>query len=337
MNDRGLQSRRKFLHTLAGAGIISATDLRWWEAPFIAPRKAWGAEPVRFQWSVPEPTRIALMNSMVERFNQSQKDFTVQIEYVPQAQARQKLISVGDRRESPDLCQVWDNWIGQFNGMGAVEDITARAKSWKHYADVAPTAWQTVSINNQIISLPLAVTLDGVYYRTDRLKELGLKEPTPDWTWDEFLAIAKAFTKADKNQYGYGMRGGGTWALLYPSEWAYANGAEVLKDGKVVINSKEAVDALAWYLDLALKHKVAPPSAATDGFVEIVETFGRGVTSMYQHNSGSVGQQKKNVGADKFATLPFRSARQRSAPRSGSRRRSPCSKVPRIRKAPGNS
>jgi len=25
------------------------------------------------------------------------------------------------------------------------------------------------------------VTLDGIYYRTDRLKELGLKEPTPDW------------------------------------------------------------------------------------------------------------------------------------------------------------
>ena len=101
------------------------------------------------------------------------------------------------------------------------------------------------------------------------------------------------------------MRGGGTWALLYPSEFAYANGAEVLKDGKVVINSKEAIDALAWYLDLALKHKVTPPSAATDGFVEIVETFGRGVTSMYQHNSGSSGQQKKNVGADNFATLPL--------------------------------
>jgi multiple sugar transport system substrate-binding protein len=73
----------------------------------------------------------------------------------------------------------------------------------------------------------------------------------------------------------------------------------------VVINSKEAVDALAWYLDLALKHKVTPPSAATDGFVEIVETFGRGVTSMYLHNSGSSGQQKKNVGADNFATLPL--------------------------------
>ena len=304
MYERGSLSRRRLLHTLAGTGIVAAADLGWWDAPLIAPRRAWGAEPVRFQWSVPEPTRIALMNSLVERFNQSQKDFVVQIEYVPQAQARQKLISAISAGSPPDLCQVWDNWVGQFQGMGAVEDISALAKAWKHYGDVEATAWQTVTIDNKIVSLPLALTLDGIFYRTDRLKELGLKEPTPEWTWDEFLTIAKAFTKADRNQYGYGMRGGGTWAVLYPTEFAYANGATVLRDGKLAINSKEAVDALAWYLDLALKHKVTPPSAATDGFVEIVETFGRGVTSMYQHNSGSVGQQKKNIGAEKFATLP---------------------------------
>jgi len=266
MDDRTLLSRRRLLHYLAATGVIAAADLAWWDEPLISPRKAWAAQPVRFQWSVPEPTRIALMNSLAERFNQSQSDFAVQIEYVPQAQARQKLISSITGGNPPDLCQAWDNWIGQFNGMGAVEDITARAKAWKHYADVVPNAWQTVTIDNKITSLPLAVTLDGIYYRTDRLKELGLKEPTPDWTWDDFLAIAKAFTRTDKNQYGFGMRGSGTWALLYPSEFCYANGAEVLKDGKVVINSKEAVDALSWYLDLALKHKVTPPSVATDGF-----------------------------------------------------------------------
>jgi len=117
---------------------------------------------VRFQWSVPEPTRIALINSLAERFNASQKDFAVQIEYVPQAQARQKLISSVTGGSPPDLCQVWDNWVGQFNGMGAVEDITARAKSWKHFADVAPAAWQTVTINDRIISLPLAVSANGL-------------------------------------------------------------------------------------------------------------------------------------------------------------------------------
>ena len=304
MNDRWLLSRRKFLRTLVGTGVIAASDLNWWDAPLISPRKAWGAEPVRFQFSVPEPTRITLVTSLVERFNQSQKDFAVEIEFVPQAQARQKLISAISSGSPPDLCQMWDNWLGQFQGMGALEDLTARVKSWKYQPDVQPTAWQTVSVGDAIVSLPLSVTLDAIFYRTDRLKEYGLKEPTPDWTWDDFLTLAQGFTKTDKNQYGYGMRGAGTWAVLYPSEFAYANGAEVLKDGKVVVNSKEAVDALAWYLDLALKHHVTPPSAATDGFVEIVETFGRGVTNMYQHNSGSVGQQKKNVGAENFATLP---------------------------------
>ena len=153
---------------------------------------------------------------------------------------------------------MWDNWLGQFQAMGAVEDLTSRAKAWKHQQDVQDTAWQTVTVGNQIVSLPLALTLDAIFYRTDRLKELGLKAPTPDWTWDDFLEIAKGFTKAGENRYGYGMRGAGTWAVLYPSEFAYANGAEVLKNGKLAINSKEAVEALAWYLDLALKHKVTP-------------------------------------------------------------------------------
>src|SRR2546430_17487187 len=172
MDERTSLSRRKLLHTLAGAGVIAAADLAWWDDPLIAPRKAWGAEPVRFQWSVPEPTRIALMNSMVERFNASQKDFAVQMEYVPQAQARQKLISAITGGSPPDLCQVWDNWVGQFNGMGAVEDISAPAKSWKHYADVAPTARQTVTINHQIVSPPLPATPDGTYYRAHPLHEL---------------------------------------------------------------------------------------------------------------------------------------------------------------------
>jgi multiple sugar transport system substrate-binding protein len=254
---------------------------------------------------VPEPTRITLITSLVQRFNQSQKDFEVNVEFVPQAQARQKLISAISAGSPPDVCQVWDNWLGQFEGMGALEDLTPRVKSWTHQADVQPTAWQTVTIDKKIVSLPLSVTLDAIFYRTDRLKEYGLKEPTADWTWDEFRALAEGFTKKDKNQYGYGMRGAGTWAVLYPSEFAYANGAQVLKDGKVAINSKAAVDALAWYMDLALKQHVAPPSAPTDGFVEIVEGFGRGITNMYQHNSGSVGQQKKNVGVENFATLPL--------------------------------
>jgi multiple sugar transport system substrate-binding protein len=200
---------------------------------------------------------------------------------------------------------IWDNWLGEFDGMGALEDLTGQIKGWKHYAGTTPTAWQTVTVKGKIVSFPWAITNDAIFVRTDRVKEYGLKMPYFDWTWDDFLTLAKGFTKPEKNQYGFGMRGGGTWAVLYATEFMYGNGVQVLKDDKVAINSPEAVEAFGWYVDLLRKHKVTPPSAPTDAYRQIVEGFGRGVTSMYLHNSGSIEEQKKFVGEPNFITLPI--------------------------------
>jgi multiple sugar transport system substrate-binding protein len=293
------------LKTLAASGVLAAADLAWWEEPFLAPRPAHGATPVRFQFSVPEPKRTALVESLVERFNKSQTEHEVKVEFVPQAQARQKLISSIAAGTPPDCCQVWDNWVGEFEGMGAVEDLTGRVKDWKHGKDVLPLAWQTVTVKDRILSYPWVVTNDGLYWRTDRAKEYGAKPPRDDWNWDDFLAFTKAMTRPDRNQYGFGMRGQGTWAVLYATEFMYGNGGQVLKDGKVVINSREAVEGLDWYLDLMRKHKVTPPSVPTDGWRQIVEGFGRGITNTYLHNSGSAEEQKGFVGADHFSTVPL--------------------------------
>ncbi len=305
MNDGSTLSRRHLLKAMAASGAIAAADLAWWDEPLVSPRRAWGAAPVRFQFSVPEPKRNALVESLVQRFNQSQKDFEAKVEFVPQAQARQKLITSIAAGSPPDCAQVWDNWVGELEGMQAVEDLTPRIKDWKHYADTLPIAWQTVTVKGKILSFPWVVTNDALYYRTDRLKTYGIKPPKEDWTWDDFVAFTKAFNKPEQNQYGFGMRGQGTWAVLYATEFMYANGAQVLKDGKVAINSKEAADGLDWYLDLIRKHKVTPPSVATDGWRQIVEGFGRGVTNTYIHNSGSCEEQKDFVKPENFATVPL--------------------------------
>src|SRR5205823_11197201 len=120
MDERRLRSRRRLLQAMAATGAMAATDLAWWEEPLLRPRRAWGSAPVRFQFSVPEPKRNALVESLVQRFNQSQKDFEVKVEFVPQAQARQKLITSIAAGTPPDVAQVWDNWVGEFEGMNEI-------------------------------------------------------------------------------------------------------------------------------------------------------------------------------------------------------------------------
>ena len=109
MNDRWRFSRRQFLKTMAATGAITASDLLWWEEPFLWPKKAHAATTVRFQFSVPEPLRISLVESLVDRFNKSQSDVEVKVEFVPQAQARQKLITAITAGNPPDLSMMWDN------------------------------------------------------------------------------------------------------------------------------------------------------------------------------------------------------------------------------------
>jgi multiple sugar transport system substrate-binding protein len=305
MDDHRRFSRRDLLRILGASGLVTASELTWWTEPFGWPAKAHASTPVRFQFSLPEPIRIALIESLAERFNKSQSDVTVKVDFVPQAQARQKLITAVAAKNPPDCCHMWDAWLGEFAGMGAVEDLTDRVKQWKHYADTMPAAWQMVTVNGRILAFPWSFLNDGIFIRSDRVKEYGLRMPPEDWNWDDFLTLARGLTKPDRNQYGFGMRGQGTWAVLYATEFMYGNGAQVLKDGKVVINSPEAVAALQWYLDLFRRHKVTPPSVPTDGYRQLVEGFGRGVTSTYLHNSGSAEEQKQYVGEKNIASLPL--------------------------------
>src|SRR5207247_9048490 len=113
MDDRWALSRRQLLRTMAGAGVVAAADLAWWEEPLVRPGRAWGAQPVRFQFSVPEPKRTALVESLAQRFNQAQKDFEGKVEFVPEARARQELISGIGADNPPDCCQRWGNWGGE--------------------------------------------------------------------------------------------------------------------------------------------------------------------------------------------------------------------------------
>jgi multiple sugar transport system substrate-binding protein len=108
-------------------------------------------------------------------------------------------------------------------------------------------------------ALPFHGWVQGIWYRADWFREKGLKPPD---TWENILQAAKTFYKPEKNQYGILI---GTKAENYAEQcfthFALSNGAaEFNSRGELIFNSKEMLETLQYYAELA---KYNPPGPQT--------------------------------------------------------------------------
>jgi multiple sugar transport system substrate-binding protein len=179
--------------------------------------------------------------------------------------------------------------------MDALAPIDNYLKGWAGRSDIADSVWVLNRASNGTqYYLPLHYVVLYLYYRVDLLEAAGVKPPT---SVDAFLAAAKATTKGDI--YGFGMRGGGggqdNWG-----PFVLGGGASFAKGGMV---SEKALAANRWYVALFREHKVVPPSAAADGFRQIVDGFKAGRTAMIIHHVGSSNEMVGALG-DKVSAAP---------------------------------
>lgn len=58
---------------------------------------------------------------------------------------------------------------------------------------------QTGYYNGKLVAVPLSMSARAMIYNKSALSEAGLEEPSPDWTWDEFLTMAKTYTEKTGN------------------------------------------------------------------------------------------------------------------------------------------
>jgi len=93
-------------------------------------------------------------------------------------------------------------WMGDFIEPGYLEDLTDKVKSDASlkWSDIGPFFRDfSATYNGKIYTIPLDGDFQMVYYRTDLLEQAGLKPPK---TWDDYIAIAKAFQGKDLNGDG---------------------------------------------------------------------------------------------------------------------------------------
>lgn len=158
-------------------------------------------------------------------------------------------------------------------------------------ADIYPNLLEAVTFNGKMYAWPLWVPPVGMYLNLDIFKERGVEVPKDDWTYDQFVEIAKqlTFTRSNGTKV-YGYTGAvdpdivNTWPIIMGD-----GGTPLSADHKkYTFNSPEGISGLQKLVDLALKHKVTPPDFGTQSPTDIMTGFsGKKNYAMYSEPSGS--------------------------------------------------
>jgi multiple sugar transport system substrate-binding protein len=204
-------------------------------------------------------------NEIIDRVNQkADGKYKIEVLSVP-SDYYVKLSTYIAAKKTPDFFWLTQELISKYAKMGAITDITDKLESSSNLTkeQYYPGVLKSAMYEGRCYGLPWIANPLIVFYNQDLFDEAGIPYPSPDgeWTWDEFIDIAKRLTttKADAfgneyKQYGYVVDG---WPNIETFIWA--GGGDIIAENGVdiLLDSQESINGLA-ILSKILKADISP-------------------------------------------------------------------------------
>ena len=166
-------------------------------------------------------------------------------------------------------------WIAEFAQAGWIENLSGHFTQGE-LDNFLPGPLKADIYKDQLFAVPWYVDGGLLYYRKDLLEKYNLKPPR---TFKELEESAHKILQEEKNPnlVGFIWQGKQYEGLVCAAlEFIFGNCAQVLdSDGKVVINSKNAIFALN-YMRSLIENKIAPEYVTTTDEEATRHSFGNG-------------------------------------------------------------
>ncbi len=177
-----------------------------------------------------------------------------------------KLATYIAAKKTPDFFWLTQELIAKYAELGAIADLTEMFKGSQVLTpdQYYPGVLRSATYNGRCYGLPWIANPLMVYYNKDLFDAAGVPYPpaTGGWTWDEFIATAKALTRKAQDrhgntyqQYGYIVDG---WPNIETFIWA--GGGDIIAENgvDVLLDSEESLQGLG-ILQKILKSGITPP------------------------------------------------------------------------------
>ena len=207
-----------------------------------------------------------VIGEMTDKFNKDNPGIEVvpvySGDYDPTLQKVQTSVMAGN---PPDIFIVEISELPTLLAMNAIiplDDYVKKAERGKYWEDFFPAFRENSTLRGKIWWIPFQRSTPVFYWNKELFKKAGLDPEKPPQTWAELREMAKKLTVREGNevkQWGVTVSGG--WNDWLFEAFVRQNGSWLInpEGTKVNFDSKEAVEALAFWVDLMHKEKVGPP------------------------------------------------------------------------------
>jgi ABC-type glycerol-3-phosphate transport system substrate-binding protein len=219
-------TRRQMLILSAKLGLASAVLSACGAQPAASPPASSGStagssEPAQASGTIEflawgDAADIKAWDALVARYREINPNLTVNVTTVadPNANFYPKLQTsiAGGTPPTISSFQGWEWQTYADRGLLApIDDLIVRDGLTPVFDDNIAAIANTTKRNNQRYLAPLQLATMLMYYSKKAFDDAGIAYPTDDWTFAEFVEIAKQLTKTDGNQKRYGYQANGQW------------------------------------------------------------------------------------------------------------------------------
>ncbi len=242
----------------------------------------------------------AVYKATIERFKAVCPTVTVNYTPIP-SDFQTKLKAQMAGGTAPDVFYVDDQLMTAFaptEQIMALDDFMAQAKVTRD--DFIPALMTIFTQNGKTYALPKDWGTLGLVYLPEVFKELGLEEPTDQWTWEDVRTAAKKISEGGK--YG-GFCMGPDWARFSPFATSYGN-AFVSKDlTTATLDTPEVLAAAQFVADMFAEKSLVRAADVSAGWCG--EAIGKKLVGMTTEGGWMVNTMKTTFSDVEWKAVPI--------------------------------
>ena len=235
---------------------VKLTWSEWWD-------QEWGEETI--DW-------------IISSFEREHPNVEVETVFAPHAQYMDKLLTLCQAGEAPDVMAMEVYWAANFDKLGVFEDLDPLiSKAEPKFASRHNPGWDSWW-KGRLIMTYLYTMSYGIYHNVRMFGEKGIEPPTD---WEQLRVALRKFQSPEKHRWGiavpFAMKGAAHFTLYnFWTRLVQAGGRMTDEEGLAVFNSDAGLRTLKYWgglLDEGLIYPGTVEGALAIGEKEFVELF----------------------------------------------------------------